>query len=100
MCKCSQYEGRQNKSASRQTQCTRIAGKVRCRGLEQIVVCRRVLTWTYAYSYYLDDNEKAKMELFEYLQGKAEVKLERLHKCTEIDLQDYLDGKKDDFLQF
>ena len=33
----------------------------------QIIECRRVLKWTYAYGYYLDD--KVKSEFFEYLQG-------------------------------
>jgi hypothetical protein len=33
----------------------------------QIIECRRVLKWTYAYGYYLED--KVKSEFFEYLQG-------------------------------
>ena len=35
--------------------------------VHQIIECRRVLKWTYAYGYYLDD--KVKSEFFEYLQG-------------------------------
>jgi ariadne-1 len=35
----------------------------------QIVECRRVLRWTYAYGYYIPDKETAKKQLFEYLQG-------------------------------
>lgn len=35
----------------------------------QIVECRRVLKWTYAYGYYLPDLDKAKRQFFEYLQG-------------------------------
>lgn len=35
----------------------------------QIVECRRVLKWTYAYGYYLPENEHAKRQFFEYLQG-------------------------------
>ncbi|CAM0952392.1 unnamed protein product [Alopecurus aequalis] len=50
----------------------------------QIIECRRVLKWTYAYGYYLED--KAKSEFFEYLQGEAESGLERLHKCAEKDI--------------
>ncbi|XP_058181582.1 probable E3 ubiquitin-protein ligase ARI7 [Rhododendron vialii] len=56
----------------------------------QIVECRRVLKWTYAYGYYLPEPELAKRQLFEYLQGEAEAGLERLHQCAEKDLQAYL----------
>ncbi|KAM3258868.1 hypothetical protein ACQJBY_050567 [Aegilops geniculata] len=50
----------------------------------QIVECRQVLQWTYAYGYYLDD--KAKNDFFVYLQGEAESGLERLHRCAEKDI--------------
>ncbi|KAF6162276.1 hypothetical protein GIB67_008405 [Kingdonia uniflora] len=56
----------------------------------QIVECRRVLKWTYAYGYYIPEQEKAKREFFEYLQGEAESGLERLHQCAEKELQDHL----------
>lgn len=36
----------------------------------QIVECRRVLKWTYAYGYYLPDDDVAKKNFFEYSQGK------------------------------
>ncbi|KAG6541506.1 hypothetical protein Mapa_017103 [Marchantia paleacea] len=58
----------------------------------QIVECRRVLKWTYAYGYYLPNHEHAKRHFFEYLQGEAEAGLERLHQCAEKDLQDFLEG--------
>ncbi|EOA39378.1 hypothetical protein CARUB_v10012456mg [Capsella rubella] len=51
----------------------------------QIVECRRVLKWTYAYGYYLSDH--AKRQFFEYLQGEAESGLERLHKCVEKEIE-------------
>lgn len=35
----------------------------------QIVECRRVLKWTYAYGYYLPEYEQGKRVFFEYLQG-------------------------------
>ncbi|MQL81651.1 hypothetical protein Taro_014108 [Colocasia esculenta] len=35
----------------------------------QIVECRRVLKWTFAYGFYLLENEYAKRTFFEYLQG-------------------------------
>ncbi|GAU28150.1 hypothetical protein TSUD_313090 [Trifolium subterraneum] len=56
----------------------------------QIVECRRVLKWTYAYGYYLPDNEQAKKKFFEYLQGEAESGLERLHHCAEKVIQVFL----------
>lgn len=56
---------------------------------EQIVECRRVLRWTYAYGYYLPEDEPKKKQLFEYMQGEAESALERLHKYTEDELQIY-----------
>ncbi|XP_024541934.1 probable E3 ubiquitin-protein ligase ARI8 [Selaginella moellendorffii] len=56
----------------------------------QIVECRRVLKWTYAYGYYLPENEDAKRQFFEYVQGEAEAGLERLHQCAEKDLQVFL----------
>ncbi|XP_039122300.1 probable E3 ubiquitin-protein ligase ARI7 [Dioscorea cayenensis subsp. rotundata] len=58
----------------------------------QIVECRRVLKWTYAYGYYLPDHEHAKRQFFEYLQGEAESGLERLHQCVEKELQIYFDA--------
>nr|CAB3481602.1 unnamed protein product [Digitaria exilis]CAB3483687.1 unnamed protein product [Digitaria exilis] len=60
----------------------------------QIIECRRVLKWTYAYGYYLDD--RIKSEFFEYLQGEAESGLERLHQCAEKDLQVFLPSVKPD----
>lgn len=59
----------------------------------QVVECRRVLKWTYAYGYYLSDLEKAKKQFFEYLQGEAEAGLERLHQCAEKELQVYLEAE-------
>ncbi|XP_052207742.1 probable E3 ubiquitin-protein ligase ARI7 isoform X1 [Diospyros lotus] len=68
----------------------------------QIVECRRVLKWTYAYGYYLPEHEHAKRQFFEYLQGEAEAGLERLHQCAEKDLQGYLnaEGPSNDFNDF
>ncbi|OMO92793.1 Zinc finger, C6HC-type [Corchorus capsularis] len=58
----------------------------------QIVECRRVLKWTYAYGYYLPEHEHAKRQFFEYLQGEAESGLERLHQCAEKELSKFLTG--------
>ncbi|XP_030527751.1 probable E3 ubiquitin-protein ligase ARI8 [Rhodamnia argentea] len=60
---------------------------------QQIVECRRVLKWTYAYGYYLAEYEHAKKQFFEYLQGEAESGLERLHQCAEKELHQFLDDE-------
>ncbi|XP_033511919.2 probable E3 ubiquitin-protein ligase ARI8 [Nicotiana tomentosiformis] len=57
---------------------------------KQIVECRRVLKWSYAYGFYLPEKEKTKMQFFEFLQGEAEAGLERLHYCAEKELLDHL----------
>jgi len=59
----------------------------------QIVECRRVLKWTYAYGYYIPEPELAKRQFFEYLQGDAEANLERLHQCAEKELHTYLSDR-------
>ncbi|KAH7681311.1 E3 ubiquitin ligase RBR family protein [Dioscorea alata] len=68
----------------------------------QIVECRRVLKWTYAYGYYLPEHERAKRQFFEYLQGEAESGLERLHQCAEKEIQSYFeaDSPSKDFNDF
>ncbi|XP_012487000.1 probable E3 ubiquitin-protein ligase ARI7 isoform X1 [Gossypium raimondii] len=68
----------------------------------QIVECRRVLKWTYAYGYDLPEHEKTKTQFFEYLQGEAEAGLERLHRCAEKELDKYVtaDGPLSDFDDF
>ncbi|XP_057779300.1 probable E3 ubiquitin-protein ligase ARI8 [Salvia miltiorrhiza] len=69
---------------------------------QQIVECRRVLKWTYAYGYYLPEAEHTKKQFFEYLQGEAEAGLERLHQCAEKELMNYLnsEGPSKDFNDF
>ncbi|KAJ9186644.1 hypothetical protein P3X46_002191 [Hevea brasiliensis] len=56
----------------------------------QIVECRGILEWSYAYRYYLPDNGPAKKQFFEFLQGEAESWLEKLHNCVERELQPFL----------
>ncbi|KAK4425188.1 putative E3 ubiquitin-protein ligase ARI7 [Sesamum alatum] len=57
----------------------------------QIVECRRVLKWSYAYGYYYTSTEEqGKMEFFGYLQGEAESALERLHYSAEKEMSRYL----------
>ncbi|GER28897.1 RING/U-box superfamily protein [Striga asiatica] len=57
---------------------------------EQVVECRRVLKWSYAYGYYLAESGSRKLGLFGYIQGEAESALERLHGCVEKELGEYL----------
>ncbi|KAF5188565.1 E3 ubiquitin-protein ligase arih1, partial [Thalictrum thalictroides] len=67
----------------------------------QIIECRLVLKWTYAYGYYLPEHEETKMQFFEYLQGEAESGLERLHQCAEVDLKSLIEGKsQENFNEF
>ncbi|GMI91221.1 ARABIDOPSIS ARIADNE 8, ARIADNE 8 [Hibiscus trionum] len=69
---------------------------------QQIIECRRVLAWTYAYGFYLPDECQAKRNLFEYLQGQAESGLERLHDCAEKVLLPFLQQKRStmEFIDF
>ncbi|EEF52511.1 probable E3 ubiquitin-protein ligase ARI8 [Ricinus communis] len=68
----------------------------------QVVECRRVLGWSYAYGYYLPEDEFAKKQFFEYLQGEAESGLEKLHNYAEKELEKFLesDGLSKDFTKF
>ncbi|KAL9165326.1 hypothetical protein ABFS82_06G164200 [Erythranthe guttata] len=68
--------------------------------LEQIVECRLVLKWSYAYGYYLSLAKSKKMALFEYMQGDAEAALERLHHCAEKEIQKYVLCPSPDFNDF
>ena len=58
--------------------------------LKQVVECRRMLKWTYAYGFFLDDSEWARRNFFEFQQGEAEASLERLHEETETKLSDFI----------
>ncbi|XP_021841185.2 probable E3 ubiquitin-protein ligase ARI5 [Spinacia oleracea] len=65
---------------------------------KQIIECRRILKWTYAYGFYMAEDKKTvqKKELFEFLQGQAEAQLEKLHGCAEIELSGFLVDDVDD----
>ncbi|OMO87652.1 Zinc finger, C6HC-type [Corchorus capsularis] len=70
---------------------------------QQIVECRKILAWTYAFGYYLDD--EVKTGLFVHLQGQAETGLERLHHCAERELKPFLEqvkpeDRKEEFTTF
>ncbi|XP_065846864.1 probable E3 ubiquitin-protein ligase ARI8 [Euphorbia lathyris] len=58
----------------------------------QVIECRRVLEWSYAYGFYMPEEEHGKKEFFEYLQGEAENGLEKLHDFTEKELEPFLEA--------
>ncbi|CAA7039787.1 unnamed protein product [Microthlaspi erraticum] len=66
----------------------------------QIIECRRVLQWTFAYGYYLPESGlRERQNFFEFLQGEAESGLERLHKCVEKDLDVFATDDDDETVQ-
>ncbi|CAH2059885.1 unnamed protein product [Thlaspi arvense] len=66
----------------------------------QIIECRRVLKWTYAYGYYLPEQERTKRQFFEYLQSEAEAGLERLHHCAEMESKPFVIKAEDPLNKF
>ena len=56
--------------------------------IQEIIVSRKVLQWSYAYGYYLKDKTQIK-NLFETQQGMLESFADRLHGETE----DIIDNK-------
>ncbi|KAL6748380.1 hypothetical protein V8C86DRAFT_2879354 [Haematococcus lacustris] len=68
---------------------------------QQIIECRRVLSWTYTYGYYSFDPQSptAKADannktFFEFLQGDAENSLERLHEAAEKQVKKVMEDFK------
>ena len=55
----------------------------------QIIECRRILKWTYAYGYFhfMDSAEPTQQEFLEFLQGEAEMSLEKLHHIAETNVE-------------
>lgn len=48
------------------------------------------MKWTFAYGFYIPPHEHAKKQFFEYLQGEAQVGLERLHRCAELEFKQFV----------
>lgn len=70
-------------------------------GAEQVITCRRVLKWTYAFGYYLESGPEK--NLFEHLQEKLEENTEHLHELVEKPLDPFLDPEvldKSPFYQY
>jgi ariadne-1 len=59
--------------------------------VEQVIECRRVLKYTYAYAYQLPDG--ARKTLFEYNQSMLEVNTEKLSELSEMNV-DQVDRSK------
>ncbi|DBA71150.1 hypothetical protein WJX79_002426 [Trebouxia sp. C0005] len=64
----------------------------------QVVDCRRMLKWTYAFGYYRFADQtaasKPQQEFFEFNQGQAEYYLEKLHGEVEKQLDLFLKNQK------
>lgn len=52
--------------------------------LKLLVEFRGILKWSYVYGYYLPEDESAKIEFFDHIQGIAQVVLDKLHQCADI----------------
>ncbi|CAA7026477.1 unnamed protein product [Microthlaspi erraticum] len=68
----------------------------------QMMECRRVLKWIYAYEYYLRDDEVEKRAFLKHKQEDAEIPLKKLYHYAENELQTYLDAEEpsEDFTKF
>lgn len=53
---------------------------------EQVIACRRVLKYTYVLGYFLK-NDSLEKQLFEHHQEMLEKNTERLHECTEHNIE-------------
>lgn len=65
----------------------------------QVVDCRRILKWTYAYGYYRFGEQapstKSQQEFFEFNQGQAEFYLEKLNGEVEKQLDAFMKSNRD-----
>ena len=64
---------------------------------DEVIKCREVLKWTYAYGYFLEQNKT--QELFLCMQEQLEKNCENLHYYLENDFLDFT-NEENDFLQF
>ena len=84
---------------------------------QQIIQCRKLLKWTYAYAYYAYNEEEVdadwrkhnpftkrspklvqqEKEFYEYVQGEAENRLEQLTRTMERDLEDFGNYDQSDY---
>ncbi|KAF8057203.1 hypothetical protein N665_1263s0001 [Sinapis alba] len=68
----------------------------------QIMECRRVLKWSYAYEYYLREDQVEKQAFLKLKQGNAEIPLQKLYNYAENQLNTLLDsdGPSENFNKF
>ncbi|XP_004505713.1 probable E3 ubiquitin-protein ligase ARI7 [Cicer arietinum] len=57
---------------------------------KQVVECRRILKWGYVYVYNLPQDESAKVEFLDHIQGIAQVTLDKLHRLAENESRKFL----------
>lgn len=68
---------------------------------QQVVECRRILKWSYAYGYFSNFDE-SRQSYFEYQQGALEQRVDQLHELSErTDLSTFFDPEeRDKFVEF
>ncbi|KAL8426397.1 hypothetical protein Efla_006229 [Eimeria flavescens] len=70
-------------------------------GWMQVIECRRMLKWSYAFAYFAEFPESRQKHLFEFHQGQLERNLDILQEKLEtFDAADYLDKDPADLLKF
>jgi len=96
------HQGWANNEISRRKSGTYFDNFMVKNALKHIVECRRILRWSYVYGYYLPEDENAKIEFFDHIQGIAQVVLDRLHHFAENGLRKQLlnNGSEEEFCDF
>ncbi|KAL8455398.1 hypothetical protein Emag_000782 [Eimeria magna] len=70
-------------------------------GWLQVIECRRMLKWSYAFAYFAEFPESRQKHLFEFHQGQLERNLDILQEKLEtFDATDYLDKDVSELLSF
>lgn len=61
------------------------------KAVQLVILCRKVLRWTYARAFYIGD--ESQRELFEFQQGKLEEYTEKLSGMTEGELDTMMEQR-------
>ncbi|KAL8273095.1 hypothetical protein Esti_003016 [Eimeria stiedai] len=70
-------------------------------GWMQVIECRRMLKWSYAFAYFAEFPESRQKHLFEFHQGQLERNLDILQEKLEtFDASEYLDKDVSELLNF
>lgn len=67
--------------------------------IQQVVECRRMLKWTYAFGYFMRD-ETNKVQFFEFQQGQLEQKVDQLQGFFESRVEDFCPSSDTEQLVF